>query len=340
MRLIPDPSKVTPEYLTAFLNTKYGSLDVKRRARVSINQSNVNAEELKRVEIPLLSGKLQKEISRAFGLAFDCIRKSEAEFTQAQSILENNIGFGEISSGSVRTFIRSYSEVKEAERIDAEYFHPRYIEVQDVVRKYENGWGRIEDLAHIVDENFNPDESSEYRYIELANISGNGEITNYMNRLGLDLPTRARRKVRSGDLIVSSIEGSLDAIALIDDDLDCALCSTGFYVLRSDAFNPETLLVLLKSIVGQSQLKRGCSGTILTAIGKHEFQNIILPKLGDGVQESVRDKVVSSFKLRKYSRHLLEEAKRAVEIAIESGEKAALARLSNKVMGNGNADRL
>ena len=52
--------------MTAFLNTKYGMLDVKRRARISINQSNVNAEELKRVEIPLVSGEFATKGNPSF----------------------------------------------------------------------------------------------------------------------------------------------------------------------------------------------------------------------------------------------------------------------------------
>ena len=59
-----------------------------------------------------------------------------------------------------------------------------------------------------------------------------------------------------GDVIVSSIEGSLDSIALIRGEYDQALCSTGFHVVNSQTFNSETLLVLLKSIVGQLQLKK------------------------------------------------------------------------------------
>lgn len=39
VRVVPNSEIITPEYLTAFLNTKYGVLDVKRRARISINQS-------------------------------------------------------------------------------------------------------------------------------------------------------------------------------------------------------------------------------------------------------------------------------------------------------------
>ena len=40
----------------------------------------------------------------------------------------------------------------------------------------------------------------------------------------------------------------------------------------------KLLLVLLKSIVGQLQLKKGCSGTILTAINKEEFSKIAISK--------------------------------------------------------------
>ena len=141
---------------------------------------------------------------------------------------------------------------------------------------------------------------------------------------GQDLPSRARRKVATGDVIVSSIEGALDSIALIDEEYDQALCSTGFYVINSQAFNSETLLVLLKSIVGQLQLKKGCSGTILTAINKDEFSKVILPILAAEKQIQIQQKVVESFELRKQSKHLLECAQRAVEIAIEKDEQTAI----------------
>ena len=46
VRFSPDISIILPEYLTTFLNTKYGVWDIKRRARQSINQTNVNPEEV------------------------------------------------------------------------------------------------------------------------------------------------------------------------------------------------------------------------------------------------------------------------------------------------------
>lgn len=42
VRFIPNEEYLLPEYLTSFLNSKYGVKDIKRRARQSINQTNVN----------------------------------------------------------------------------------------------------------------------------------------------------------------------------------------------------------------------------------------------------------------------------------------------------------
>lgn len=147
----------------------------------------------------------------------------------------------------------------------------------------------------------------------------------------MELPTRARRKVSKGDVIVSSIEGSLTSIALIESEYDQALCSTGFYVINSKHYKPEVLLVLLKSLVGQLQLKKGCRGTILTAINKEEFKKIVLPIIPDPLQQQIQAKVIESFKLRQQSKQLLESAKRAVEIAIEQDEVAAIEYLKREV---------
>lgn len=209
-------------------------------------------------------------------------------------------------------------------RLDAEYFQPKYDEIVKAIKGYPSGWDTLGNLSKLRDKNFTPLDKIEYRYIELSSIAGNGGITDCMVEEGQDLPSRARRKVATGDVIVSSIEGSLSSIALIEKEYNQSLCSTGFHVINSKSFNSETLLVLLKSMVGQLQLKKGCSGTILTAINKDEFNKVILPKVDGNVQSQIQQKITESFNLRKLSNHLLECAKRAVEIAIEQNEDVAV----------------
>lgn len=324
IRINPNPEIVTPEYLTAFLNTKYGVIDIKRRARHSVNQSNVNLEEVKRIEIPILCHQLQNDITSSFNNAVDSIQASEVVYNEAQTLLLAELGLADWQSKHQLTFVKNFLDTESAGRIDADYFQPKYDEVVNIIKNYPGGWDTLGNQGYVRDANFNPDAETEYKYIELANIGNDGEITDCMVEQGEDLPTRARRKVAAEDVIVSSIEGSLESIALITEEYDNALCSTGFYVVQSDVLNSKVLLVLLKSIVGQFQLKKGCSGTILTAINKEEFSKIAVPKIRAEKQAEIQQKVLESFDLRNQAKHLLECAKRAVEIAIEQDEQTAI----------------
>ena len=212
-------------------------------------------------------------------------------------------------------------------RLDAEYYQPKY---EAIVKKL-NTRETVLSLCNLHDKNYNPDAKQTYQYIELADVGQSGDISDVDIQYGSDLPTRARRIVKSGQVIVPSVEGSLQSCALITDEYDDVLCSTGFYVLDSDCINSETLLVLFKSEPIQALMKQRCSGTILTAISKDELLSMPLPMIDDDIQEEIAAKVQESFALRKQSKQLLEYAKQAVEMAIEQGEDVALAWLKDKI---------
>jgi type I restriction enzyme, S subunit len=323
IRIKPDEKKILPECLTVFLNTKYGIQDIKRRARISINQSNVNAEELKRITIPLFSIKFQNILRNIFNNSFDLTCKSDLAYSQAEQLLLSEISLLNWKPKHQRSFIKNYSDTVSASRIDAEYYQPMYDEIAVTLKQYKHGYDELEDMVKIIDTNYQPKENVEYKYIELTNIGNNGEIINYSIDKGINLPTRARRIVQNNDLIVSSIEGSLDKIAIIQEKYNLSLCSTGFFVLRSPKIEPEVLLLFLKSIWGSYQLKRGCKGTILTAISKNELQKIIIPCVDPSLQKTIKQMINKSFSIKDTSKILLEIAKRGVEMAIEQDENTA-----------------
>ena len=256
---------------------------------------------------------------------------SKDYYAQAQALLLTELGLTDWKPKHQLSFIRNFSRTQCAERIDAGYFQPKYKNFVKAISSYSGGTDSLENLVSLNDTNFKPVPEAEYKYVELANIGHSGEINGCMIEQGQNLPTRARRKVAEGDVIVSSVEGSLESIALITAEYDNALCSTGFYPINSDVINSETLLVILKSIVGQLQLKKGCSGSILTAINKDEFSRIVVPVIEVNKQSEIQQKISESFNLRKHAKDLLEHAKRAVEIAIEQDEQAAINSLKSVV---------
>ena len=320
--LIVQSGNLNPFFLTIFLNTKYGKALIKRGKYGSV-QTHIAPYFLSQIPMPVWD-VLPSVIEKTYLQSKELTELSKTRYIEAQTLLLAELGLVDREPKQRSTFVKNFSDTESSERIDAEYFQPKYDEIVDTIKNYAGGWDILENLARVKDTNFNPDAETEYKYIELANIGSSGEITGCMVEQGEDLPTRARRKVAAGDVIVSSIEGSLESIALITGEYNNALCSTGFHVVQSDVLNSKVLLVLLKSSVGQLQLKKGCSGTILTAINKKEFSRIAVPKIEAEKQVEIEQKVLESFNLRTRAKDLLEHAKRAVEIAIEQDEQTAI----------------
>lgn len=254
-----------------------------------------------------------------------------SNYKNAEKILLNELGIQNWQPKHELSYVKNFSDVNSANRCDAEYFQPKYDEIIEKIKSYPNGWDTVDNIIEINDKNVTPKDNEEYKYIELSNISNNGEITGATIDIGKNLPTRARRFVKAGELIVSSIEGSLNSIALITAEYNKSFCSNGFYVLKSDFYNSETLLCLLKSIIGQMQLKKGCSGTILTAISKEELNKIILPKISNDIQVQIKNNIQKMYELKYQSKQLLEIAKRGVEIAIEENEETATDWINNEL---------
>ena len=81
---------ILPEYLNIFLNCKYGVLDIKRRARQSINQTNVNPEEVKEMQIPILSMKLQNRLKEFLISTSNKEKKSKSLYYSAEKLLDRD----------------------------------------------------------------------------------------------------------------------------------------------------------------------------------------------------------------------------------------------------------
>ena len=324
VRFIPNEAFIYPEYLTTFLNTKYGIWDVKRRSRQSINQTNVNPEEVKEIFIPILSKGIQNHIKSNFEKANIFRLKSTKLYSAAEILLLETIGLNNFKPSIDNVNLKRYKDsFLSTSRLDAEYYQKKYDDYINLICSYPNGFETIQSSCNQKDTNFTPN-NKEYSYIELSNIGKSGDIKGCTTALGNELPSRARRKVNTNDVIISSIEGSLDSCAVVTEEYNNALCSTGFYIINSSKINSETLLVLFKSEPMQNILKKSCSGTILTAINKTEFQNIPVPIIEEKIQLIIKEKVSESFKLKKQSEQLLETAKLAVEMAIEQDEEEAI----------------
>ena len=333
VRINPDPEIVTPEYLTAFLNTKYGIIDIKRRARHSVNQSNVNLEEAKRIEIPLLCNQLQGEITLSFDKAFDLLQASESAFHQAQILLLAELGLSNSQPEQQLTFVKNFSDTQAAGRIDADYFQPKYDEIVNAIKNYSGGWDILGNLCStkrgslIKDSFYNQKEGKPY--IRGGDFSGGLLTEDKLVFINSEFKRTNETQVYENDIVVSLI-GSVGETALVTSEFAGAFISnnTGMIECNSPIFS-LTLQVLLASSIGKLYFEKYKTQTAQPKISDKDLHNFVIPILTEEKQIQIQQKVIESFNLRTHAKDLLEHAKRVVEIAIEQDEQTAIGWLKS-----------
>lgn len=307
--------------LVTFLNSKYGRKEIEKFSMVS-NQANFSPAKFRKISIPLFDSQFNQKVENYVYKAFDLLEESKKQYSSAENQLLKELGLknwqpDENQNVNIKTLKESFLS---SGRLDAEYYHTQYDEIEQRLTQY-NNVDILGNLCWINTENVVPKIGASYKYIELSNIKQNGEISGCTIDLGEKLPTRARQVVHENQVMVSSIEGSLQSCALVPKEYDGAFCSTGFYVVQSNSINSETLLVLLKLDPIQQLFKKACSGTILTAMNYEQFRNVLLPIPDKTIQDEISSKIQKSFALKAESKRLLEEAKLMVEQEIEKGGK-------------------
>lgn len=312
-----------PYFLLAYLNSKYGRQLLLRKQRGAV-QKGLNLDDLRSLDMPLHSCKFAEKIREITIACLVSLEESRTLYTTAQQRLLHALKFEPQSISVSGIAEKPFSTAAAAGRLDAEYYQPKYDDLLELLDTKET----VGSLCLIFDKDFMPVPNTHYPYIELANVGRSGIISNVEVMVGDALPSRARRRVKAGQVIVSSIEGSLQSCALIPTEYDGALCSNGFYVLDSSKMNAETLLVLFQSEPIQELMRQRCSGTILSAISKDAFLSMPLPLVSVEVQQEIAAQVQQSFALRRSAEQGIAAAVRSVEIAVEEDEAAALSFLA------------
>jgi type I restriction enzyme S subunit len=102
-----------------------------------------------------------------------------------------------------------------------------------------NGW-QTKTLGEVLQktETVNPTESPdrEFDYIDVSSVSNKTFRIEETQRLtGGNAPSRARRLVKANDILFATVRPTLQRIALVPDEFDNQVCSTGYFVLRPKA---------------------------------------------------------------------------------------------------------
>lgn len=325
VRFIPDENYIFPEYLATYLNTKYGIWDVKRRSRQSINQTNVNPEEVKEIYIPLLNKSLQNFIKYNFEIAHTNRIKSSEVYNQAETLLLETLGLNDFEINSDAVNIKGFKEsFLSTGRLDAEYYQKKYDILEKKIKS--TTFKRIEEIR-----------TDNYRGMQPVYIE-DGEIdvinSKHILESSLDYERfektsseywdkQKRARVSKGDILTYTTGANIGRTQVYLSDKK-ALASNHVNILRLNGENPYYIGFVLNSVVGRLQTEKFSAGSAQAELYPKDIDEFIVPIIEKSLQEKIIDLFNDSFHLKKESEQLLDLAKRAVEVAIEEGEEKAM----------------
>lgn len=117
----------------------------------------------------------------------------------------------------------------------------------------------------------------EFEYVDIGNVTSTGGIAGTERLKFGDAPSRARKRVQSGDVIVSTVRTYLKAITSIDDSKEDLVVSTGFAVLRPQTIDPNYLAYALRSEPVVESIVANSQGVSYPAIAPSRLMRLPLP---------------------------------------------------------------
>ena len=175
---------------------------------------------------------------------------------------------------------------------------------------------KLVDIADIINSRCNITKANgDFDYIEISDIDSQSCNVRSKKVQCSEAPSRARKKVKKGDVLVSTVRPEQRKVGVVPDYLDGAICTTGLVVLRPKDINPLTLSELMKSDLVAKQLLRNNVGVSYPSVEDSVFEGIILPaNINDllEINELASDVSVLIEQLRKKQCELKEMVSRAI----------------------------
>ncbi len=327
-------AEIDGAYLTVFLNTNVGLALCQRCLYGSGQPPHLSPKYLGRIRVPRL-GKIEEIVSCLVREANSLIQDASSLYPEAEAELLERIGWKELGGKPDELYYtEDFETLSEHERIDAEYYQPKYKRLCDRLRKV--GAKRIGDFSPEPQRGVQPVfcENGQVFVIDSKAVRPHGvepsktECTD--SKFFNSSVAEKGRVVRDDVLLNSTGRGTLGRASFYDSDAP-ALADNHVAIIRPDRKTclPSHLSLFLNSPAGLAQsemFQTGSSGQ-LEMYPQHIQQILVyIPQTKTGKvdlawQEKLADKIKAAANAKVAAQAKLEEAKRLVEQAIAKGEQ-------------------
>ena len=326
---------INPYYLMIFLRCKYGFEQLYRQRELTI-QYQLTLPRVRAIDVYNPSQSFQSIIHKLCQQYITYLNQAKWIYASAEALLKTELGLNNFAPPSIAVSIKSYSgSFNLSGRIDAEYYQPKYDYLFDMLSRFETkplgGQGGLVNIKKSIEPGSDFYVEEGIPFVRVSDVSKYG-ISPPEIRLPFNVVSNIKALFPQKDTILFSKDGSVGIAYKMEND-DKIITSGALLHLSVKKYSeilPDYLTLVLNSIVVQLQAERDSNGAIIQHWKPSEIEKVVIPILEMDIQKEIAAKVQKSFSLRHQSEQLLEISKRAVEIAIEQGERIALVWLKNK----------
>ena len=318
-------SEFTPGFLSVFLNCKYGRFQSVRLCAGNA-QPVLAIENIESLIIPKLNNKLQTDVDFIYQAAYKKRLEAKESYSIAREILYCSLGLSDFNHSTQNTSVKNFSEVTESERLDAEYYHPKYDELMERIHANAEKIVLVKDIGIENHRGVQPDyiESGEIAVVNSKNILEDGldyEGFSATSRASWELTPKAH--IEKDDILIYTTGANIGRAAIYRGNKP-ALASNHVNILRVNYKRPQYVAFVIHSMIGRLQTERLSTGSAQQELYPSDIDEFVIPLVSEDLQAEIESLLDKSFALREQSKALLKAATRAVEIAIEQDEAAGM----------------
>lgn len=228
-------------YLSKYLHSLFLRKVFFNRCQQWVNQAAIQKTELEKYKIPVPTLPTQKKIAEILTKAESALQKRRETIKLLDEYLKSVFleMFGDYPKEKITNFVQDTNQ-----------------ENPSISRK-----------------------GKKFKYIDIASINNKeGTIVSFQELLGEEAPSRAKKVIKFGDIIVSTVRPNLNATAFINPEFDNEICSTGFSVLHcNDKLNNKYLYVCTRMNFFIDQLVEKTKGASYPAVNHQDVLNVKIP---------------------------------------------------------------
>ncbi len=317
---------VSPNYMLYFLKSKIAQVQLIRNAQ-RLAQEYLNYPAMKSIYIiyPKNIKKQEQIVKKVKKIENKAKEKLKEYYKTTQEfgkffLDKLNIKLN-VEKKEPETFLFNLAN-SSGNRIDC-YSHSAYYD--DIIEKLKKNQ-KIDKLINGKDLNILEDkikkneleeiETQKFKYVEVKHTTKSGTIKGCKEDILFNLPSRAKQVIKTNDILLPRPIGSTEQIAIVPQEYNNQLCSTGFIVIRPENYEHALILwAILKSDLIQKQLFYLQSGSLQPEITPVNFkEKIIIPipnkRIQNEIIKIIKDKIVKSNKILKEANNLFAQAEK------------------------------